>query len=228
MPRIGHGLPRTNVARAPGNIDFRDGKVLLRGFHPNLAAAKPQTIVNTFLNTRGAFSAFAQNVQKHSNGVTSYDITGLGPKFAYKPVAVSHLTVNGQQLSIVEIKIGPDKQSGAKSAYDGRAYQIYGEGKKGAWAAELWDNVKADSNFTDAAANLHNGIVDGAVGQGGYRGLADQAKAWESKNPGKSLAARDSFPGVKTTDSLLAFVSDPKNIPQMSATDRATLVAQLK
>src|SRR5688572_16993163 len=117
MPRIGSGLPPARPTRAPGNIDFKDGKVLLRGYHPNLAAARPDTIANQFLNQRPAFSAFARNVTRHANGVTSYDITALGPKFAYKPVAVSHLTVNGQRFSIVEVKIGPDQQTGAKSVY---------------------------------------------------------------------------------------------------------------
>jgi hypothetical protein len=227
MPRILSGLPKTHGTRAPGNIDFKDGKVLLRGYHPNLASAKPETMVNVFLNTKPAFSAFARNVQKHANGVTSYDITALGPKFAYKPVGVSHLTVNGQKISIVEVKIGPDKQSGAKSVYEGRAYQIYGQGSKGPWAAELWDNVKADSKFSDAAANLHNGIVDGAVGTGGFRGLAEQAKAWETKNPGKSLKANDTLPKISVSPGLLAFVGDAKNIPGISAETRAALLSRL-
>ncbi len=144
-----------------------------------------------FLETHmPAFSSLASNVQtrRGSDGrtVTSYDITpGLGPKFAYKVAGSADFVLpSGQKFSLVELDIGPDEKAGAKSAYTGKAYHLYGEG----WAAELWDNCKvtdADGGnnrlkmgFADASATLgHNLIVDGVIlGRNGFRHLALEAE----------------------------------------------------
>lgn len=203
-----------------------DGKVNFGGYHPKLSPARPDSIANWMVNNRPAFSALARNVKHHANGVTSYDITPVGPPIAYKLQALSHLEVNGKKISIVEVKFAPDKATGSKSVFEGRAYQIFGEGKDGPFVAELWDNVKASTLTADAGAALHNAIVDGQAGKGGFRGMASSALAEEKKNGG-AVAQNIKLPGVKNSDSLTAFIKDPKNIPGLDAATRAALLKQL-
>lgn len=210
-----------------------DGKVTFAGFHGSLPKARPDTMGTLLATSRPPFSALATNVKKHSNGVTSYDITPVGPKIAYKVAGLSNLEVRGAdgkptKLSIVEVNIGPDKDTGSKSVYAGRAYQVFGESAKGPWVAELWDNVKAENAFVDAAAGLHNGIVDGKVGSGGFRGLAKSAGELDAKNNGRTLEPDAAIPQVAVSESLLAFVSDPKNIPDITPEVRASIIATLK
>jgi len=230
-------MPRINAAQAQqtpkltGNVKTNanpfDGKVTFTGFHGKLPPAKPDSIANLLLTQRPPFSALATNVKHHANGVTAYDITKVGPPFAYKPVGATTFEVNGQKFAIVEIKIGPDKQSGAKSVYEGRAYEIIGQGPDGAWAAELWDDVKATNAFTDTAANLHNQIVDGSVGKGGFRGLAGRAHDLDKKGQSPTKAGAN-VPALKVSDSLLKFVADRKAIPGLTPEQRTGLLKALR
>jgi hypothetical protein len=229
-PAIFHGVGEKLKGKLSG---LTDGKVTFGGFHGSLPKARPDTMATLLQNSRPPFSALATNVKQHPNGVTSYDITPVGPKFAYKVDAVSHFQVPGPdgkpaRFSVVEVKIGPDKETGSKSVYEGRAYQVFGEGPKGPFVAELWDNVTADSAFSDIAANLHNPIVDGGVGDGGFRGLAKDAGALDKKNGGAALEADKPLPQVAVSDSLLAFVNDPKNIPGMTREMRAAFLKTLQ
>lgn len=211
-----------------------DGKVTFGGYHADLPKAKPETMAALLASSKPPFSALATNVKHHANGVTSYDITPVGPKFAYQVQGLSTFDVNGAKFSVVEVKIGPDQESGARSVYQGRAFQVFGvDGKGKPFAAELWDDVNADSAFTDIAANLHNGIVDGAVSApsktgstGGFRGLAQSAGALDQA--GKAPRPDASLGKVGVSDSLLKFVGGEKNIPGLSADVRAGLVAALK
>ncbi|MBL8913508.1 MAG: hypothetical protein JNM17_22605, partial [Archangium sp.] len=121
-------LNKTQRAANTQKLDNRtianpfDGKVNFGGYHPKLSPAKPASIANYMVNNRPAFSALARNVKHHPNGVTSYDITPVGPPIAYKLAGLSHLEVNGKKLSIVEVKFAADPATGSKSAYTGRAY----------------------------------------------------------------------------------------------------------
>lgn len=133
--------------------------------------------------------------------------------------------MNGKKVSIVEVKFAADPATGSKSAYTGRAYQIFGEGKDGPYVAELWDNIKADSVTADAGAALHNAIVDGQAGKGGFRGMASSALAEEKKNG--AVPQNIKLPTVKNSESLTAFISDPENIPGLDAATRAALLKQL-
>lgn len=209
------------------NANPFDGKVTFTGFHGRLSPAKPDSLANVLLSQRPPFSAQATNVKHHANGVTSYDITKVGPPFAYKPVGATTFEVNGKKFAIVEVKIGPDKQSGSKSVYDGRAYEIFGEGPDGAWAAELWDDVKATNAITDAAANLHNQIVDGSVGKGGFRGFAGKAHELEKKGQVPSRS-ESGVPPLQVSDALVKFVADKKAIPGLTPELRTGLMKALR
>ena len=208
-----------------------DGKVTFGGYHADLPKAKPDTMAALLASTKPPFSALATNVKHHANGVTSYDITAAGPKFAYQVQGLSHFEVAGAKLSVVEVKIGPDKESGAKSVYAGRAFQVFGVDSKGKpFAAELWDDVNAENAFVDVAANLHNGIVDGSISTkgstGGFRGLAASAGALDAA--GKAPKPDASLGRVGVSDRLLKFVGTAKNIPGLSADQRAGLLEALK
>lgn len=229
MPRIQRDASTPKLSGNPvkTNPNPFDGRVTFTGFHGRLSFAKPDSLANVLLSQRPPFSAQATNVKHHANGVTSYDITKVGPPFAYKPVGASTFEVNGKRYAIVEVKIGPDKATGSKSVYEGRVYEIFGEGPDGAWAAELWDDVKATNAFTDAAANLHNQIVDGSVGKGGFRGLAGRAHELEKKG---QVPARSStgVPPLQVSDALVAFVADRKAIPGLTPGQRTGLMKALR
>ncbi len=203
-----------------------DGKLTIRGFHDHLAPARPETMAALLAQDRPAFSSAATHVRQDPGGVTSYDITpGLGPKFAYSVAAMSHFTApSGAALSVVELRLGD--QRGAASDYEGRAYHVFGQGPRGAWAAELWDGVKTDGAFADATATLgHNTIVDGALGRNGFRGLA--RAALRSEQSGAAIAPPQ-LPAVSMSPALLAFVGSAEHVPALTARDRAELVAVMR
>lgn len=212
-----------------------DGKLTIRGFHGGLAAARPESMAALLQNHVPAFSTAAANVKQHSNGVTSYDITpGLGPKFAYKVAAASNFSVpdafgRPTSLSIVQLDIGPDRATGAKSDYSGKAFHIFGQGKQEPWAAELWDNCTANGVVADTAATLgHNNIVDGVFGINGFRGLANSALKAERANPDVPVRPNREPASITVTDGLLEFVADAKNIPGLTGPGRQVLLAQLR
>ncbi len=227
-PRVETTTPRPSLAQ------LVDGKVTFGGYHANLPKARPDSMATLLANTRPPFSAAATQVKHHSNGVTSYNITPLGPPFAYRVGGVSHFELplaNGKtaRLSVVEVNIGPDKQTGAKSVYEGRAYQVFGEGPKGPFVAELWDNVKAENGLWDIAAGIHNPIVDGGIlGKRGFRGLANNALEHERHHGGQPPQATHGKPSVSVDQALLDFVADPRSIPGITSEVRAALLDALK
>jgi hypothetical protein len=189
-------------------------------------------MANLLAKERPPFSALASSVERHPNGVTSYDITPVGPPFAYRVEGVSHFEVPGPdgkpyKFSVVEVKIGPDAESGARSVYEGRAYQIFGESPNGPFVAEIWDDVKATSGVWDVAANLHNDIVDGGpFGKRGFRGLANDAKDLEKKHDGAPPLSHDE-PRVKITDALMKFAGDPETFKSVPTDIRTVIVGTL-
>lgn len=227
-PRVETTTPRPTLP------ELVDGKVTFGGLHTNLPGARPDSMANLLANTRPPFSAAATKVKHHPNGVTSYNITPIGPPFAYKVGGVSHFELplaNGKsaRFSVVEVAIGPDRQTGAKSVYEGRAYQVFGQGPKGTFVAELWDNVKAENGLWDVAAGIHNPIVDGGVlGKRGFRGLANNALEHEKSHGGQPPPANHRQPPVAASRALLDFVADPRSMPDVTPEVRAALLQALQ
>lgn len=187
-----------------------DSQVPITGFHPHTAKVDTQVAAAYLLNEGPPLSSLATNVNRQ-DGVTWYDITpGIGPKFAWKGEAVDTFKLqNGEEVTIVKMKIGDDQNTGASSAYDGYSYVVFGKG----WVAEHWSEVKSKDSVAEFLAETgHNAIVDGfLLLRNGFRGLASHAKENAANYSSEKIDdVFSKYKHLEGTPDLIQFLSDPK------------------
>lgn len=187
-----------------------DAQVPITGFHPHTTKVDTDVAAAYLLNEGPPLSSLASNVHRQ-DGVTWYDITpGIGPKFAWKGEQVDTFKLeNGEEVTIVKMKIGDDHNTGAKSAYEGYSYVVFGKG----WTAEHWSEVQAKDSVAEFLAETgHNTIVDGLLLlRNGFRGLANHAKENVAHYPSEKIDEVFSrYDHLQATPDLVNFLSDPK------------------
>jgi len=207
--------------KAVTGIDI-NGDVPIRGYHCKMAKAPAESVAAVIVEQGPPLSSLAASV-KRTGDVTSYDITpGVGPKFAWKPAGASTFEVAGQTVTVLEMNIGDDAATGAKSSYDGKSFLVLGNG----FAAEAWIGAKADGLISEFLAESgHNLIVDGILlNRNGFRGVARSAK---DVDPSHAKEVLSKLPAISTPDALVQFVA-AKPIPGLSEAARSSLINQLQ